>query len=123
GVARLVRGEFLRLKGMDYVQAAIAQGISRVNIIFGHVLPNALAPVLVAATFGIAAAILTESSLAFLGLGDPSAPSWGEILSTGRVEGKLWLILVPGLAIFFVVSIFNLVGEALRDALDPRLRQ
>jgi peptide/nickel transport system permease protein len=108
---------------MDYVQAAIAQGISRVNIIFGHVLPNALAPVLVAATFGIAAAILTESSLAFLGLGDPSAPSWGEILSTGRVEGKLWLILVPGLAIFFVVSIFNLVGEALRDALDPRLRQ
>ena len=123
GVARLVRGEFLRLKGMDYVQAAIALGISRMKIIFSHVLPNALAPVLVSATFGIAAAILTESSLAFLGLGDPSAPSWGEILSMGRVEQKLWLILVPGLAIFFVVSIFNLVGETLRDALDPRLRQ
>ncbi len=123
GVARLVRAEFLKLKNMDYVQAAIALGISRTKIMFSHILPNAMAPVLVSATFGIASAILTESSLSFLGLGDPSAPSWGEILNVGRVEGKLWLIFSPGVAIFFVVFIFNLVGEALRDALDPRLRQ
>ena len=123
GVARLVRAEFLKLRNMDYVQAAIALGLNRTRIMFGHVLPNAMAPVLVSATFGIAAAILTESSLSFLGLGDPSAPSWGEMLNVGRVEGKLWLILSPGIAIFFVVSVFNLVGEALRDALDPRLRK
>jgi peptide/nickel transport system permease protein len=123
GVARLIRGEFLRLREMDYVQAAIAIGISRTRIIFGHILPNAMAPVLVAATFGVAASILIESSLAFLGLGDPTAPSWGGILNVGRQQGKLWLILSPGLAIFFVVSVFNMVGEALRDAMDPRLRQ
>lgn len=123
GPARLVRGEFLKLKNLDYVQAAKALGMSRTRIIFGHVLPNAISPVLVAATFGIASAILTESSLSFLGLGDPSAPSWGELLSVGRQDKKLWLILTPGLAIFFVVSVFNLVGEGLRDALDPKLRQ
>lgn len=123
GVARLVRAEFMKLRNMDYVQAAIALGLDKTRIMFGHILPNAMAPVLVSATFGVAAAILTESSLSFLGLGDPSAASWGEMLNIGRVEGKIWLILSPGLAIFFVVSIFNLVGEALRDALDPRLRQ
>ena len=112
GVARLVRAEFLKLRNMDYVQAAIALGLSRGRIMFGHVLPNAMAPVLVSATFGIASAILTESSLSFLGLGDPSAASWGEMLNIGRVENKLWLILSPGIAIFFLVSIFNLVGEA-----------
>ena len=123
GVARLVRGEFLRQRNLDYVQAAIALGLSKPRIIFGHILPNAIAPVLVSATFGVARAILTESSLSFLGLGDLTAPSWGGILSAGRAEGKLWLILVPGFAIFFVVSVFNLVGEGLRDALDPKLRQ
>ncbi len=123
GVARLVRGEFLRLREMDYVQAAVAIGVSRARIIFNHILPNAMAPVLVSATFGVAAAILIESSLAFLGLGDPSAPSWGGILNVGREQQKLWLIVSPGLAIFFIVSVFNLVGEALRDAMDPRLRQ
>ena len=123
GVARLVRGEFLRQRGMDYVQAAIALGISRAKIIFTHILPNAMGPILVSATFGIASAILTESSLSFLGLGDPTAPSWGGILNVGRQQGKLWLILAPGFAIFFVVSVFNLVGEAIRDAMDPRLRQ
>ena len=71
---------------------------------------------------GVASAILIESGLAFLGLGDPSVPSWGETLNAGRLEMKLWLILAPGLAIFFVVSVFNLVGEGLRDALDPKLR-
>ncbi len=123
GVARLVRAEFLKQKNLDYVQAAIALGLPKRRIIFRHVLPNAIAPVLVAATFGVAAAILTESGLSFLGLGDPSAPSWGGILNAGRLEQKLWLILAPGFAIFFVVSVLNLVGEGLRDALDPKLRK
>lgn len=122
-VARLVRGEFLRLRNIDFVQAAVALGFNRRKIIFSHVLPNALGPVLVAATFGVAASILIESTLSFLGLGDPSAPSWGVVLSDGRLLGKAWLILTPGFAIFFVVSVFNLVGEGLRDALDPKLRQ
>ncbi|MCX7013346.1 MAG: ABC transporter permease [Candidatus Sumerlaeota bacterium] len=123
GVARLVRAEFLRQKSLDYAQAALALGIPRWRIIFRHILPNAMGPVLVSATFGVASAILIESGLSFLGLGDISAPSWGQILSAGNVERKLWLILCPGFAIFFVVSVFNLVGEGLRDALDPKLRR
>jgi peptide/nickel transport system permease protein len=122
GVARLVRAEFLKHKGLEYAQAARALGIPRGRIIFTHILPNAIAPVLVSATFGIASAILVESSLAFLGLGDITVASWGETLNAGRLEQKVWLILAPGFAIFFVVTIFNLVGEALRDALDPKLR-
>ena len=122
GVARLIRAEFLKHKELEYAQAARALGIPRWRIIFGHILPNAIAPVLVSATFGVASAILVESSLAFLGIGDITVPSWGETLNTGRTEQKLWLILAPGFAIFFVVSVFNLVGEGLRDALDPKLR-
>ena len=122
GVARLIRAEFLKHKSLEYAQAALALGVPQGRIIFRHILPNAISPVLVTATFGVAAAILTESSLAFLGLGDPSAPSWGMTLSAGRTEGKLWLILLPGLAIFALVSVLNLVGEGLRDALDPKLR-
>ena len=122
GVARLVRAEFLKQRNLEYVLAAVALGLGRHRIIFRHILPNALAPVLVTATFGVATAILIESSLAFLGIGDLSVASWGETLNAGRVQGKLWLVLAPGAAIFFVVSVFNLVGEALRDALDPRLR-
>jgi peptide/nickel transport system permease protein len=122
-VARLIRAEFLKQTSLDYVQAARALGLSESRIIFRHILPNAVAPVLVSATFGIAAAILIESSLAFLGVGDPSVASWGETLNTGRTEHKLWLVLAPGFAIFIVVSVFNLVGEGLRDALDPRLRR
>jgi peptide/nickel transport system permease protein len=122
GVARLIRAEFLKHKELDYAQAARALGIPQYRIIFGHILPNAIAPVLVSATFGVASAILIESSLSFLGIGDLSVPSWGETLNTGRLEQKLWLILAPGTAIFVVVSVFNLVGEGLRDALDPKLR-
>ncbi|HVW27678.1 MAG TPA: ABC transporter permease [Polyangiaceae bacterium] len=122
GVARLVRAEFLKHKELEYTQAAVALGIPTRRIIFRHILPNAIAPVLVTATFGIAAAILVESSLSFLGIGDLSVASWGETLNTGRTEGKPWLIIAPGLAIFFVVTVFNLVGEGLRDALDPKLR-
>ncbi len=123
GVARLIRAEFLKHRGLEYAQAALALGIPKRRIIFGHILPNAIAPVLVSATFGIASAILVESSLAFLGIGDVTVASWGETLNAGRLEGKLWLILAPGFAIFFVVTVFNLVGEGLRDALDPKQRR
>jgi peptide/nickel transport system permease protein len=121
-VARLVRAEVLRQKSLDYVQAARAMGLPNRRIIFFHILPNAIAPALVAASFGVANAILIESTLSFLGVGDASVPSWGETLNAGRVQQKLWLVLVPGGAIFFVVSVFNLVAEAVRDALDPKLR-
>jgi peptide/nickel transport system permease protein len=123
GVARLVRGEFLRQRGLDYVTAAHAAGIPERKIIFRHVLPNCMGPVLVSATFGIAGAILTESGLAFLGLGDTTAASWGQMLTSGRTTGAWHLILVPGFAIFFVVTVFNLLGEGIRDALDPKLRK
>jgi peptide/nickel transport system permease protein len=123
GVARLVRAEFLKQKSLEYVAAARALGIPVRRIIFRHVLPNASAPVFVSATFGIASAILIESSLSFLGIGDLTVASWGETLNAGRTESRLWLILTPGLAIFFVVTVFNLVGEGLRDALDPKLRR
>jgi peptide/nickel transport system permease protein len=123
GVARLIRAEFLKHKELEYTQAALALGIPKRRIIFRHILPNAIAPVLVSATFGIASAILVESSLSFLGIGDLSVASWGETLNAGRIEGKPWLIFAPGFAIFFVVTVFNLVGEGLRDALDPKLRR
>lgn len=122
GPARLVRGEFLRLKSMEYVTAARALGATDRRIIFRHVLPNALGPVLVSATFGIAAAVLTESALSFLGIGDRTAPSWGRVLALGRSIGDLEMMLVAGFAIFITVSAFNLAGEGLRDALDPKLK-
>ncbi len=125
GVARLVRGEVLRQKEMDYVSAARALGLGDARIIFRHVLPNALAPVLVSATFGVAGAILTESGLSFLGLGvQMPTPSWGQLLNEARdgVGTYWWLTVWPGVLIFFAVTIYNLVGEGLRDALDPRLR-
>jgi peptide/nickel transport system permease protein len=123
GITRLVRGEFLRQRSIDYVTAARALGIPQRRIIFGHILKNSLSPVLVAAAFGIAAAILTESFLSFIGLGDTNAPSWGQLLQEGRNLRKNWLIFSPGLAIFFVVTVLNMVGDGLRDALDPKLRQ
>ena len=124
-VARLVRGEFLRLSEQEFVLAGRALGYKPLRIIFRHVLPNAMAPVLVSATFGIAGAILTESSLSFLGFGiTVPKPSWGGILATGRTAllRAPWLIYFPGLAIFITITAYNLVGEALRDAADPRLR-
>lgn len=124
GVARLVRGEFLRLTDQDFVAAGQALGYSPLRLIFRHILPNAMAPVLVAATFGIAGAILTESALSFLGLGITiPTPSWGGILAEGRATSVApWLIYLPGLAIFITILCYNLAGEALRDASDPRLR-
>ncbi len=125
-VARLVRAEFLSLKEREFVQAARALGINNARIIFRHILPNALAPVFVAAVFGIAGAILTESALSFLGFGiRPPDPSWGNILSSGKdnIEVAWWLSVFPGLAIFITTLSYNLLGEALRDSLDPRLRE
>ena len=125
GVARLIRGEFLRLGNQEFVMAGRSLGYSSKRIIFKHVLPNAIAPVLVSATFGIAGAILTESALSFLGLGITiPIPSWGGILSTGRESMNIapWIIFSPGIAIFITITCYNLVGEALRDASDPRLR-
>jgi peptide/nickel transport system permease protein len=123
-VARLVRAEFLTLKERDFVLAARVSGGSAARIVFFHVLPNALSPVFVAATFGVAGAILIESGLSFLGLGvQPPNPTWGNILTLGKdnIEVAWWLSVFPGLAILITVLSYNLVGEGLRDALDPRL--
>jgi len=123
GVARLVRAEVLSLRERDFILAARAIGASNSRIIFRHILPNALSPVLVAATLGVAGAILTESALSFLGIGvQPPTPSWGNMLTAGKdyLEFAWWLSLFPGLAILITVIAYNLVGEGLRDALDPR---
>jgi len=123
-VARLVRAEFLSLKEKDFVSAARAIGASDKRLMFKHILPNALSPVFVAATFGVAGAILIESGLSFLGLGvQPPDPSWGNILTAGKdnIEVAWWLSFFPGFAILITVLSYNLVGEGLRDALDPRL--
>lgn len=123
-VARLVRGEILRVKELDYVQAARAQGASSARIIWRHVLPNASNPVLVSATFALASAILIEGALSFLGFGIPDdMASWGGLLN--EVRGNIdawWLALFPGGAIFVTVTAFNVLGEGVRDATDPRLR-
>ena len=125
-VARLVRGEFLKLRESDFATAARATGLGDMRIMFRHLLPNALAPVLVNATFGVAGAILIETALSFLGLGvPPPTASWGELLEQSKryVDFAWWLVTFPGFAIFITVTAFNLVGEGLRDAMDPRLRQ
>jgi len=126
GVARLVRAETLSLRGRDFVLAARVAGAGPGRIIFRHILPNALAPVLVSATLGIAGAILVESSLSFLGLGvQPPDASWGNMLLDGKevLEVAPWLSVFPGLAILFTVLGYNLLGESLRDLLDPRLKR
>jgi ABC-type dipeptide/oligopeptide/nickel transport system permease subunit len=122
-IARLVRGEFLRLTNEEFVQAIRAVGGSNSRIMFKHVLPNALGPVLVSASFGIASAILYESSLSFIGLGvTPPTASWGTLLFQARedLQGMWWMTLFPGAAIFLAVTCFNLLGEGARDALDPK---
>lgn len=126
GTTRFVRAEFLSLRDQDFVTAARALGISDWRIIFRHMVPNAIAPVLVSATIGIASAILTESALSFLGLGvPPPHATWGNILSDGKnyIFDAPWLTFVPGIAILIVVLSFNLFGEGLRDVLNPRLRE
>jgi peptide/nickel transport system permease protein len=126
GVARLVRAELLSLRERDFVLAARALGASDFRIIFRHILPNAMSPVLISATLGVAGAILTESALSFLGIGvPPPTPSWGNILTAGKdyIEFAWWLTLFPGLAIMVTVLAYYLVGEGIRDALDPRLNR
>jgi peptide/nickel transport system permease protein len=122
--ARYIRGEFLRLRNQDFVQAARAAGLPLSSIIFRHMLPNGITPVLVSASFGVASAILLESTLSFLGLGLVEEPSWGGMLEQARHAGRFiwWLALYPGLMIFMTVFSYNLIGESMRDALDPKLR-
>ncbi|MGW8303892.1 MAG: ABC transporter permease [Desulfobacterales bacterium] len=126
GTTRFVRAEFLSLREQDFVAAARALGLNDYRIIFRHMMPNAVAPVLVSATIGIASAILTEAGLSFLGFGvPPPHATWGNILSGGKgfIFDAPWLTFVPGLAILIVVLSFNLFGEGLRDVLNPKLRE
>jgi len=126
GTTRFVRAEFLSLREQDFVTAAKALGVSKWRIIFRHMIPNAIAPVLVSATIGIATAILTEAGLSFLGFGvPPPHATWGNILSDGKrfIFDAPWLTFEPGLAILIVVLSFNLFGEGLRDILNPKLRE
>jgi ABC-type dipeptide/oligopeptide/nickel transport system permease subunit len=125
GMARLVRGQVLVVRTAEYVQAERALGAGDVRIMVRHVLPNVIAPVVIAATLGVAGAIMAEAALSFLGLGvQPPTPSWGAMIADGRDLSQLrsapWTSLAPGLAIGLAVLGFNLLGDALRDALDPR---
>ena len=122
-VARLVRGEVLSLRSREYVQAAVTLGLSTPRIIFGQVLPNAIAPIIVMASLMVASAILLESALSFLGLGDPNMMTWGFMVGAGRTRliDAWWISFFPGFAIFLTVLALNLVGEGLNDALNPRL--
>jgi peptide/nickel transport system permease protein len=126
GATRFVRAEFLSLREQDFVSAARALGLGNFRIIFRHMMPNAIAPVLVSATIGIASAILTEAGLSFLGFGvPPPHATWGNILSDGKrfIFDAPWLTFIPGFAILVVVLSFNLFGEGLRDVLNPKLRE
>jgi peptide/nickel transport system permease protein len=123
--ARLVRGSVLSLKEKEFVEACRALGVRNASIIFRHVLPNCLAPIIVTTTLGIATSIIVEATLSFLGLGtQPPTPSWGWDLKANIsfIQANAWLSLFPGLAIFVTVLGFNLFGDGLRDALDPRLK-
>jgi len=123
GYARYLRAEFLKLRQQDFVQAAIAAGAGTPSILFRHMLPNGIAPVLVAASFGFASAILAEATLSFLGLGLVDSPSWGQMLNQAVRSSAFnwWMAIFPGGAIFLTVFAYNLIGDALRDAIDPKL--
>ncbi|NTV01641.1 MAG: ABC transporter permease [Chlorobiaceae bacterium] len=125
GVARIVRGQVLSLKEQEFILAARSLGLSNLRIIFRHLVPNALTPVIVAATLRIGSIILTEAGLSFLGLGvQPPTPSWGNIINEGRdsLLNHWWISTFPGIAILSTVVCFNLIGDGVRDALDPRMR-
>ena len=126
GTTRFVRAEFLALREQDFVVAAKALGLPAWRIIFLHMVPNAIAPVLVSAIIGVASAILTESALSFLGFGvQPPYATWGNILADGKnfIFDAPWLFFIPGVAILVIVLAFNLVGEGMREALNPKLRR
>jgi len=122
-VARLVRGEFLTLRRRDFVQACVGLGMSDGRVIFRHILPNCLSPIVVTGSLIVATAILIESALSFLGLGDPNTMSWGFMIGAGRtfLRSAWWLCTIPGVAILLTVLAINLLGEGLNDALNPRL--
>ncbi len=123
GYARYARAEFLKLRKQDYVQSAVASGLPLSSILFRHMLPNGIAPLLVSVSFGVASAILAEATLSFLGLGPVDAPSWGQMLNQSIRASTFnwWMAVFPGGAIFMTVFSYNLIGEALRDALDPKV--
>jgi peptide/nickel transport system permease protein len=123
GYARYIRAEFLKLRRQDYVQAAVAAGLPLPSILFRHMLPNGVAPLLVAASFGVASAILAEATLSFLGLGLVEEPSWGQMLDQSVTSASFnwWMAVFPGGAIFLTVFAYTLIGEAFRDAIDPNL--
>lgn len=123
GYARYIRAEFLKLRKQEYVQAAVASGLPLSSILFRHMLPNGVAPLLVAASFGVASAILAEATLSFLGLGLVGEPSWGQMLDQAVKSSTFnwWMAAFPGGAIFLTVFAYNLIGEAFRDAIDPKL--
>lgn len=126
GLAQIVRSQFLSLRQRDFTEASRAMGARDARLIFRHILPNAVGPIIVSATLRIGSAILTESSLSFLGLGtQPPLTSWGQMLSQGRpfLLQAPWVSIFPGLAIFVVVICFNFVGDGLRDALDPKMKR
>jgi peptide/nickel transport system permease protein len=125
GIARFIRAELLRVRSLEYIEAANALGYSEFRTIFRHAIPNALSPVLIAVAFGIASAILIESTLSFIGIGvPPETMTWGSLLSSARQStAAWWLAIFPGFAIFLTVTVYNLVGEGLTDALDPRLKK
>ncbi|MCH2117016.1 MAG: ABC transporter permease [Pirellulales bacterium] len=123
GIARLTRAEFLKLRQLEYVAAARALGFRWSRLMFRHILPNALAPVIVPITFGIAAAILLETTLGFLGIGAPDKTSWGRLLNEGKENLQMWwLIVFPGTAIFLTVLAYNLIGEGIQQSTDPTLK-
>lgn len=125
GYTRMIRGQFLSLRESEFIEAARALGMSDMRIIFKHILPNAMAPLIVLVTMEVPKVIIVESSLSFLGLGvQPPTPSWGSIMSSGRsfILEAPWISILPGLTIMVLVLAFNLFGDTLRDALDPRLR-
>ena len=127
GIARFTRAEFLRLRQLDYVQAAIAAGLPLRRVLFRHMLPNGLTPVIVTVTFGIAGAVMSESGLSFLGVGvEPPTPSWGSMLNEAGNPAETfrwWLAIAPGLMIFLTVFAYNIIGEGARDAIDPRVNK
>ena len=126
GIAKFIRAELLRVRSLEYIKAAQAFGYSEFRIIMKHAIPNALAPVIIAIAFGIASAILTESFLSFIGVGvPPEQITWGALLKASRDASidAWWLAVFPGVAIFVTVTVFNLLGEGLTDALDPRQKQ
>lgn len=128
GTARLVRGEFLTLRSREFVLAARTMGIRNITIIFSHILPNALGPIIVSATLGVGGVILSESALSYLGLGiQPPTPSWGNMLQDAQnltiMLDSWWYVLFPGFMILFTVLAFNFLGDGLRDAFDPQVTE